>query len=80
MALKPLPLLSERNNTTLATVVISVTAKDSVTISFLNHNTIVLMNNFLKLLNCVVIETVLDLVKKESIILTISFQLENVPF
>ena len=38
------------------------------------------MNNFLKLLNCVVIETVLDLVKKESIILTVSFQLENVPF
>ena len=48
---------------------------------FLNHHTIALVNNFLKLLNCVVIETVLDLVKKkESIILTVSFQLENVPF
>ena len=31
---------------------------------FLNHHTIALVNNFLKLLNCVVIETVLDLVKK----------------
>ena len=30
---------------------------------FLNHHTIALVNNFLKLLNCVVIETVLDLVK-----------------
>ena len=49
---------------------------------FLNHHTIALVNNFLRiqLLNCVVIETVLDLVKKESIILTVSFQLENVPF
>ena len=47
---------------------------------FLNHHTIALVNNFLKLLNCVVIETVLDLVKKESIILTVCFQLENVPF
>ena len=34
LAWKPLPLLSERNNTVLATVVISVTAHDSVTISF----------------------------------------------
>ena len=47
---------------------------------FLNHHTIALVNNFLKLLNCVVTETALDLVKKESIILTVSFQLENVPF
>ena len=47
---------------------------------FLNHHTIALVNNFLKLLNCVVIETVLDLEKKESIILTVSFQLENIPF
>ena len=31
---------------------------------FLNHYTIALVNNFLKLLKCVVIETVLDLVKK----------------
>ena len=31
---------------------------------FLNHHTIALVNNCLKLLNCVVIETVLDLVKK----------------
>ena len=31
---------------------------------FLNHHTIALVNNFLKLLNCAVIETVLDLVKK----------------
>ena len=31
---------------------------------FLNHHTTALVNNFLKLLNCVVIETVLDLVKK----------------
>ena len=34
VALKPLPLLSERNNTALVTAVISVTANDSVTISF----------------------------------------------
>ena len=46
---------------------------------FLNHHTIALVTNFLKLLSGVVIETVLDLVKKkESIILTVSFQLENV--
>ena len=31
---------------------------------FLNRHTIALVNNFLKLLNCVVIETVLDLVKQ----------------
>ena len=31
---------------------------------FLNHHTIALVNNFLKLLNCMVNETVLDLVKK----------------
>ena len=31
---------------------------------FLNHHTIALVNNCLKLLSCVVIETVLDLVKK----------------
>ena len=31
---------------------------------FLNHHTIALVNNFSKLLNCVVIQTVLDLVKK----------------
>ena len=48
---------------------------------FLNHHTIALVNNFLKLLNCVVIETVLDLVKKKRINNpTVSFQLENVPF
>ena len=34
---------------------------------FLNHHTIAFVNNFLKLLNCVVIETVLDLVKKKRI-------------
>ena len=34
LALKPLPLLSERNNTALVTAVISITANDSVTISF----------------------------------------------
>ena len=39
------------------------------------------MQNCLKLLNCVVIETALDgRNEKESIILTFSFQLENVPF
>ena len=32
---------------------------------FLNHHRIALVNNFLKLLKCVVIENVLDLVKKE---------------
>ena len=31
---------------------------------FLNHHTMALVNNFFKLLNCVVIETVLDFVKK----------------
>ena len=31
---------------------------------FLSHHTIALVNNFLELLNCVVIETVLDSVKK----------------
>ena len=46
---------------------------------FLNHNTIALVRNCLKLLSCVVIETALDGMK-ESIILTVSFQLENVPF
>ena len=34
LAWKPLPLLSERDNTALVTVVMSVTAKNSVTISF----------------------------------------------
>ena len=34
LGLKPLPLLSERNNTALATLFISVTANDSITISF----------------------------------------------
>ena len=33
---------------------------------FLNHHTTALLNNFLKLLNCVVIETVLDLVKEKN--------------
>ena len=48
---------------------------------FLNHNTIALVHNCLKLLSCVVIETALDGMKKnQSIILTVSFQLENVPF
>ena len=39
---------------------------------FLNHHTIALVNNCLKLLSCVVIETALDLMKKN--------QLENLPF
>ena len=48
---------------------------------FLNHNTIALVRNCLKLLSCVVIETALGRNElKESIILTVSFQLENVPF
>ena len=47
---------------------------------FLNHNTIALMRNCLKLLSCVVIETALDGIEKGSIILTVSFPLENVPF
>ena len=34
LAWKPLPLLSERNNTALVTAAISVTANDSMTISF----------------------------------------------
>ena len=34
---------------------------------FLNHHTIALVNNFFKLLNYVVIETVLDLVKKNQL-------------
>ena len=40
LAWKPLPLLSERNNTALATIVmqLSATANDSITISFLNHH------------------------------------------
>ena len=46
MALKPLPLLSERNNTALVVAVISVTVNDSITI-FLNHNTIALVSNCL---------------------------------
>ena len=47
---------------------------------FLNHNTISLARNCLKLLSCVVIETAFGRNEKESIILTVSFQLENVPF
>ena len=47
---------------------------------FLNHHAIALVNNCLKLLSCVVIEIALDLNEKESIILTVCFQLENVPF
>ena len=45
---------------------------------FLNHLTIVLVHNSLKLLSCVVIETALDRMKKNQLILTVSFQLENV--
>ena len=50
---------------------------------FLNHHTIALVNNCLIFLSCVIIETALDLIlidEKKSIILTVSFQLENVPF
>ena len=61
------PLLSERNNTALVTEVISVAANDSTTISFLNHNTIALVHNCLKLLSCVVIETALDVMKKNQL-------------
>ena len=45
---------------------------------FLNHNTTALVRNCLELLSCVVIETALDGMKKNQ--LTISFQLENIPF
>ena len=34
---------------------------------FLNHHTIALVNNCLKLLSCVVIETALDLMKKNQL-------------
>ena len=44
---------------------------------FLNHHTIALVHNCLKLLSCVVIETALDGMKKNQLILTVSFQLEN---
>ena len=47
---------------------------------FLNHHTIALVHNCLKLLSCVVIETALDGMKKNQLILTVSFQLENVSF
>ena len=47
---------------------------------FLNHHTIALMHDCLKLLSYVVIETALDGMKKNQLILTVSFQLENVPF
>ena len=49
---------------------------------FLNHNKIALVHNCLKFLSCVVIETTLDGMKinQLSIILTVTFQLENVPF
>ena len=42
---------------------------------FLNHHTIALVNNCLKLLSCVVIETALDLMKKDQLF----FQLEKIP-
>ena len=45
---------------------------------FLNYHTIALMHYCLKLLSCVVIETALDGMKKNQLILTVSFQLENV--
>ena len=61
-------LLSERNNTALATVVISVTASELFFNDFfLNHHTIVLVNNFLKLLSRVVIETALNLIRKNQL-------------
>ena len=47
---------------------------------FLNHHTIALVNNCLIFLSCVIIETAFGLDEKKSIILTVSFQLENVPF
>ena len=47
---------------------------------FLNHHTIALVNNCLIFLSCVIIKTALDLMKKKSVTLTVSFQLENVPF
>ena len=46
---------------------------------FLNHNTIAFVHNCLKLLCCVVIKTALDGTKRINY-LTVSFQLENVPF
>ena len=48
-------------------VALSVTANDSITISFLNHNTIALVRNCLKSLSCVVIETALDGMKKNQL-------------
>ena len=45
---------------------------------FLNHHTLALSHSCLKMLSCVAIETALDGMKKNQLILTVSFQLENV--
>ena len=44
---------------------------------FLDHHKIALVNNCIIFLSRVIIETTLDLMKKKSIILTVSFQLET---
>ena len=80
MAWKPLPLLSERNNTALVTAVISVTSNQFCNDFFLNHNIIALVHSCLKTTQLSGHWDCFGGNKKEWIILTASFQLENVPF